>query len=62
MSYDGETIRCIKAKNAFIAGSLDSWAIIMEEQPEMIPTIINQMKEMALSLKKYAGVTIFDEK
>ncbi len=56
MSYDNEQDKLNKAKNAYIAGSIDSWAIIIEENPEMIPIIIKQMKEMAQSLKKSAGV------
>lgn len=50
------------AKNAFIAGCLDSWAIIIEENPELIPTVIKDMKEIANSLKKSAGVIIFETK
>ena len=54
-------IQVLKAKNAFVAGALDSWAIIIEECPEMIPSIIKQMREMSKSLKKSAGVVIFDD-
>ena len=61
MSHDSEFIKLNNAKNAFIAGSLDSWAIIIKENPEMIPTVIKDMKEMALSLKKSAGVLIFQD-
>lgn len=61
MSYDNEFLKLYKAKNAFIAGSLDSWAFIIEECPEMIPTIIKDMKDMALSLKKSAGVIILND-
>ena len=49
------------AKNAFIAGALDSWSIILEENPEMRHSIIIHMKEMATALKKSAGVIIFKE-
>ncbi len=61
MSFDEKVVKLNKAKNAFIAGALDSWAIIIEESPEMIPTIIKDMKEMALSLKKSAGVIILND-
>ena len=47
-----------KANNAFLAGCLDSWAIIMEENPEKIKDIILYMKKLSHSLKKSAGVTI----
>ena len=53
-------IRANKAKNAFLAGCLDSWAIILEENPEMKKTIIADMKELAASLKKSAGVIILE--
>ena len=49
------------AKNAFVAGALDSWSIILEENPEMRHTVIRDMKEMATALKKSAGVIIFKE-
>ena len=49
------------AKNAFVAGALDSWSIILEENPEMCHTVIKDMKEMATALKKSAGVIIFKE-
>ena len=49
------------AKNAFVAGALDTWAILLEENPEMIHTVIKDMKEMATSLKKSSGVIIFKE-
>ena len=39
--------RMNNAKNAFIAGCLDSWAVIIEENPELIPTVIKDMKELA---------------
>ena len=52
--------RMNNAKNAFIAGALDSWAILLQENPEMISTITKDMKEMASSLKKSAGVLIFN--
>ena len=61
MSNDEETIKLFKAKNAYIAGALDSWAIIIEENPEMIQTIVKEMKEMANMLKKSAGVVIFKD-
>lgn len=50
-----------KAKNAFFAGALDSWAIILDENPEMMGIVIKDMKKLANSLKKSAGVIIFDE-
>ena len=49
------------AKIAFIAGAIDSWSIILEENPEMCHTVIKGIKEMATALKKSAGVTIFKE-
>ena len=49
------------AKNAFIAGALDSWSIILEKNPEMCHTVIIHMREMATALKKSAGVIIFKE-
>ncbi len=45
---------------AYLAGHLDSWAIIIEENPEMISTISNDMKQLATNLKKISGVTIAD--
>lgn len=50
-----------KAKNAYIAGALDTWAIMIQENPEMNYIVIREMKEMALLLKKSAGVIIFDD-
>ena len=47
-----------KALFAYIGGSLDSWAIILEENPEMKNTVIKDMKEMAANFRKKAGVTI----
>jgi len=61
---EGEIYRLKKfhnAKNAFLAGALDSWSIILEENPEMYHTVIKDMKEMATALKKSAGVIIFKE-
>lgn len=43
---------------AYLAGLLDSWAIIIEENPEMISTVSNDMKQLATNLKKISGVTI----
>lgn len=60
LNFD-EAVRLNKAKNAFVAGALDSWAIMLEENPEMTSTIIKDMKEMANSLKKSAGVVIFKD-
>ncbi len=53
-----ETRDMIKAGWAYIGGSLDSWAIILEENPEMQETVIKDMKEMAAKLREKAGVTI----
>lgn len=50
-----------KAKNAYIAGHLDSWAIMLEEDPEMQSIVIKDMKEMAKLLKKSAGVVILKD-
>lgn len=61
LSNNDEIIKFNKAKNAYIAGHLDSWAIILEENPEMQSTIIKDMKEMANSLKKSAGVVILKD-
>ncbi len=61
MLNSDEFIRLNKAKNAFVAGALDSWAIMLEENPEMASTIIKDMKEMAEFLKKSAGVVIFKD-
>ncbi len=52
--------KMLKAKNAFIAGCLDSWAVMLEHDPEFTKTIIKDMKELADSLKKSAGVVIFN--
>ena len=51
----------IKAMMAFTGGSLDSWAVILEENPEMKETVITDMKKMAAGLRKFAGVTIVNE-
>lgn len=56
MSQDNNYHNLNKAKNAFIAGALDSWAIILQENPEMIQTVTKDMQEMANALKKSAGV------
>jgi len=47
-----------KSNNAYIAGCLDSWAVIIEENPEMTKTIIKDMQELAAILKKSAGVVM----
>jgi len=61
LSNNDEWVEFNKAKNAYIAGHLDSWAIMLEEDPEMRSTIIKDMKEMANSLKKSAGVVILKD-
>lgn len=60
MTETEDILKAIKAKNAYIAGCLDSWAIIIEENPEMTKIVIKDMKELADSLKKSAGVIIFN--
>ncbi len=62
MLQDSPIEQLQKAKNAFIAGALDSWAIILEENPEMTKIIIKDMKKLSDSLKKSAGVVIFKER
>jgi len=52
--------RLLKAKNAFIAGCLDSWAVMLDQDPEFTRTIIKDMRELADSLKKSAGVVMFN--
>lgn len=44
------------AKIAFIAGCLDAWGIMLEDNPEMTQNIISNMKTLANSLKKSSGV------
>ena len=44
------------AKIAFIAGTLDGWAVMLEENPEMTSDVIRNMKTLANSLKKNSGV------
>jgi len=44
------------AKIAFIAGCLDAWAIMLEDNPERTQNIISNMKTLANSLKKSSGV------
>ncbi len=63
-----ETKDMIKAMMAFVGGSLDSWAIMLdenavmlEENPDMKDKIIEDMKKMAAGLRKYAGVTIIEK-
>lgn len=56
-----ETRDMIKAMMAFVGGSLDSWAIIIEENPELAQTVVKDMKHMAAGLRKFAGVTIVSE-
>ena len=57
-----DEIKAFKAKNAFFAGVLDSWAVILEIGPEMTDKVIVDMKEMATSLKKSSGVLLLHEK
>lgn len=45
---------------AYLAGTLDSWAIILDENPEMQETIIKDMKTLAKKLREKAGVTVTD--
>jgi len=47
-----------KANNAYVAGCLDMWAAMLESDPEMIKAVIKSMDEMAVLLKKNAGVVI----
>ena len=61
MTEADELQKMHNAKNAFIAEALDSWSIILEENPEMFHTVIIHMREMATALKKSAGVIIFKE-
>jgi len=61
MTEVNELKKIHNAKIAFIAGALDSWSIILEENPEMCHTVITHMRKMATALKKSAGVTIFKE-
>jgi len=49
-----------KANNGYIAGCLDSWAILIEKKPEMKNTIIKDMQELAALLRKSAGVVMSD--
>ncbi len=49
-----------KALFAYLGGTLDSWAIIIEENPELISTVIKDMKELAAKLRKISGVTVVD--
>jgi len=44
------------AKLAFIAGVLDGWTMMLEDNPEMISDVISNMKTLANSLKKTSGV------
>jgi len=61
LSNNDEIIKFNKAKNAYIAGHLDSWAVMLEDDPEMKSIVIKDMKEMANSLKKSAGVVILKD-
>lgn len=56
MSSDNELVRLHNAVKASIAGHLDSWAVMLEDDPEMKNIVIKDMKKMATSLKKSAGV------
>lgn len=61
MSNNNEIIKFNKAKNAFIAGCLNSWAVMLEDDPEMKSIVIKDMREMANKLKKSAGVIILKD-
>jgi len=47
-----------KAYWAHIAGALDVWAVMIEDNPEMIPSITRDMKDLSKNIKKLTGVTI----
>jgi len=53
---DSTTQKEHNAKIAFIAGCLDAWAIMLEDNPEMTSNVIRNMKTLANSLKKSSGV------
>lgn len=62
MSENDSDYQKIKdARTAFIAGALESWANILENKPEKKSYIIEQMKFLALSLKKSAKLTQFEK-
>jgi len=50
--------KLLKAKNAYIAGCLDMWAAMLETDPEITETVIKNMDDLAVLLKKNAGVVI----
>ena len=58
---DEDLQRFQKAKNAYLAGALDVWASILENNPEMKSAVIEEMKEIALLLKKSAGIIIWED-
>ena len=47
-----------QGKMAYIAGMLDSWAVTIKENPELISNVVTDMQHLADSLKKSAGVTV----
>ena len=57
-SPDTEISNAWKAKSVFISGALDSWAVTLEENPEMLKFVIKDMKELAESLRNSGGVVI----
>jgi len=57
-----DEIKAYKAKNAFLAGVLDSWAVTLEICPEMRDKVITDMKDFATSLKKSSGVLLLHAK
>ena len=51
-----EIIKANQAKDAFVAGALETWANMLEIEPEMQSSVIKDMREMVSFLKKSAGL------
>jgi len=62
MTKNIKDIRALQHDYArYLIGTLKTWAMIMETYPEAIPTVIEHMKDMAVSIEEITGVTLEDE-